>query len=437
MNCNKHLGQTYFQVMKMWQRILSLTIILATGYTISVAQKLFIPMDLTQTNHLKAYGIVYWVLTKDQSVDWLLNYKGGAFVTDYTPAIAAECRIRGVDFSEMQGAEVSQVYAEVQSEKSNTEVVRLEKAPKIAVYVPPGFRPWDDAVTLAMEYAEVKYEKLWDEEVMSNKLAEYDWLHLHHEDFTGQYGKFYASSAGESWYIQQVALLESTARKLGFKKVSEMKKAVVQKIRDFVQNGGFMFAMCSATDSYDIAQAAHGIDICERMYDGDGADQMANEKLDYSATFAFDNFKLYMDPMKYEYSTIDVDANQIQAQEATDYFTLFDFSAKYDPVPTMLTQCHVNVVKGFLGQTTAYHKDQLKKHVTVLAERAGTDQVKYIHGNIGRGTYTWYGGHDPEDYRHAVGDPPTDLSLHPTSPGYRLILNNVLFPAAKKKKQKT
>lgn len=421
----------------MWQRILSLTIILATGYTISVAQKLFIPMDLTQTNHLKAYGIVYWVLTKDQSVDWLLNYKGGAFVTDYTPAIAAECRIRGVDFSEMQGAEVSQVYAEVQSEKSNTEVVRLEKAPKIAVYVPPGFRPWDDAVTLAMEYAEVKYEKLWDEEVMSNKLAEYDWLHLHHEDFTGQYGKFYASSAGESWYIQQVALLESTARKLGFKKVSEMKKAVVQKIRDFVQNGGFMFAMCSATDSYDIAQAAHGIDICERMYDGDGADQMANEKLDYSATFAFDNFKLYMDPMKYEYSTIDVDANQIQAQEATDYFTLFDFSAKYDPVPTMLTQCHVNVVKGFLGQTTAYHKDQLKKHVTVLAERAGTDQVKYIHGNIGRGTYTWYGGHDPEDYRHAVGDPPTDLSLHPTSPGYRLILNNVLFPAAKKKKQKT
>jgi hypothetical protein len=358
-------------------------------------------------------------------------------MTDYTEAIAAECRIRGVAFESLDGATAAGVYASVQSEKSNTEVVRLEKPPRIAVYAPPGFRPWDDAVTLVMEYAEVKYEKLWDEEVMQGRLKEFDWLHLHHEDFTGQHGKFYASSAGESWYIQQVALLEKTARKLGFQKVSELKKAVVETIREFVANGGFMFAMCSATDTYDVALAAASIDICDVIYDGDPADRDANQKLDYSRTFAFENFKLVMNPLQYEYSDIDVDANMILQTESSDYFTLFDFSAKYDPVPTMLTQCHVNVVKGFLGQTTAYHKGIIKKSVTVLAERDGTDQVRYIHGNVGRGTFTWYGGHDPEDYRHAVGDPPTDLALHPTSPGYRLILNNILFPAAKKKKQKT
>ncbi|MBU3699655.1 MAG: asparagine synthetase B [Candidatus Kapabacteria bacterium] len=401
------------------------------------AQKLMIPMDLGQTNHLKAYGIVYWILTRDQPVDWLLNYRGGSFVTDYVEEIASECRIRGVFFETIDGATTASIYAEVQSEKTNMDVVRLEKAPRIAVYAPPGFRPWDDAVTLVMEYAEVKYDKLWDEEVIKGKLSEYDWLHLHHEDFTGQFGKFYANSAGESWYIQQVALLENTARKLGYAKVSELKRAVVNKIRDFVSQGGFMFAMCSATDTYDIALAADGVDICAEIFDGDPMDMQANEKLDYSRCFAFDKFKLVMNPLQYEYSTIDVDATMILQTESSDYFTLFDFSAKYDPVPTMLTQCHVNVIKGFLGQTTAFHKEQIKKSVLVLAEREGTDQVRYIHGNVGRGTFTWYGGHDPEDYRHAVGDPPTDLKLHPTSPGYRLILNNILFPAAKKKKQKT
>jgi hypothetical protein len=394
-------------------------------------------MDLEQTNHLKAYGIVYWILTRDQPVDWLLNYRGGSFVTDYAEEIASECRIRGVFFEPLDGASTASIYSEVQSEKTNMDVVRLEKAPRIAVYAPPGFRPWDDAVTLVMEYAEVKYDKLWDEEVIKGKLSEYDWLHLHHEDFTGQFGKFYANSAGESWYIQQVALLENTARKLGYAKVSELKKSVVNKIRDFVSTGGFMFAMCSATDTYDIALAAGDVDICAEIFDGDPMDMQANQKLDFTRCFAFENFKLVMNPLQYEYSSIDVDANTILQTESSDYFTLFDFSAKYDPVPTMLTQCHVNVVKGFLGQTTAFHKDQVKKSVIVLAEREGTDQVRYIHGNVGRGTFTWYGGHDPEDYRHAVGDPATDLKLHPTSPGYRLILNNILFPAAKKKKQKT
>ncbi|HRK05430.1 MAG TPA: asparagine synthetase B [Chlorobiota bacterium] len=419
------------------KRSLSLVVVLGVMVCSAVAQKMLIPMDLSQTDHLKAYGITYWVLTKDMPVDWLLNYRGGSFMLDATTEIKAECRIRGVLFEELDGASAASIYADVQRENVNMEVVRLEKAPRIAVYVPPGFRPWDDAVTLAMEYAEVKYEKLWDEEVINGKLSEYDWLHLHHEDFTGQYGKFYSSAATQPWYIQQVALLESTARKLGYKKVSELKKAVVEKIRDYITGGGFMFAMCSATDTYDIALAAAGIDIVERPFDGDPAEPDCNDRLDFSRTFAFQNFRVITNPMEYEYSNIDIDANLLLANEASDYFTLFDFSAKYDPVPTMLTQCHVNVVRGFLGQTTAFHKDLIKKSVTVLAERDGTDQVRYIHGNVGRGTFTWYGGHDPEDYRHNVGDPPTDLSLHKTSPGYRLILNNILFPAAKKKKQKT
>jgi len=413
------------------------TILLTLAASTATAQKMLIPMDLTQTNHLKAYGIAFLALTKDVPVDWLLNYRGGSFLLDARTEFENECRIRGVSFSTIDGAAATTILAEVQAEGSNTEVVRLEKAPRIAVYAPPGFRPWDDAVTMVMEYAEVKYDKLWDEEVLQGKLGEYDWLHLHHEDFTGQYGKFYASAAGQSWYIQQVALLENTARKLGFSKVSELKHAVVDKIREYVAAGGFMFAMCSATDTYDIALATEGVDICEAMFDGDPADPQANNKLDFSRTFAFENFSLEMNPYEYEFSNIDVDINRVLATEKTDYFTLFDFSAKYDPVPTMLTQCHVNVLRGFLGQTTAFRKEYIKKSVTILAEREGTNEVKYIHGNVGRGTFTWYGGHDPEDYRHAVGDPPTDLSLHPNSPGYRLILNNILFPAAKKKKQKT
>ena len=418
--------------------VLVLSILLFTYSPVCLfGQKLLIPMDLSQTNHLKAYGIAFLALTKDVQVDWLLNYRGGSFMLDAIPDIVTECRIRGVSFDEVGGADAAAIYAEVQAEGSNTEVVRLEKAPKIAVYAPPGFRPWDDAVTMAMEYAEVKYDKLWDEEVLKGDLAKYDWLHLHHEDFTGQYGKFFASAAGQSWYVQQVALLENTARKLGYNKVSELKRAVVHKIREYIVNGGFMFAMCSATDTYDIALATENTDICDAVFDGDPFDAQANTKLDFSQTFAFENFQIELNPYEYEFSNIDVDINRVLATESTDYFTLFEFSAKYDPVPTMLTQCHVNVVRGFLGQTTGFRKSVIRKSVTILAERDGTDQVRYIHGNIGRGTFTWYAGHDPEDYRHAVGDPPTDLNLHPTSPGYRLILNNILFPAAKKKKQKT
>jgi hypothetical protein len=401
------------------------------------AQKLLIPMDLTQTDHLKAYGLTYWALTKNVNTEWLLNYRGGSFLCDPEPFLIAECRIRGVGFEQLTQSQALAIYAEVQSEKSNMDVVKLEKPPRIAVYTPPGSRPWDDAVTMVLDYAEVKYDKVWDEEVLRDKLSDFDWLHLHHEDFTGQYGKFFANYATAPWYIQQVTLLETTAKKLGFKKVSALKLAIVQKIRSYIEQGGFMFAMCSATDSYDIALAAAQTDICERMFDGDPIQPGYESKVDFSRTFAFENFEIYTDPYRYEYSTIDVDASFRVNNPAVDYFTLFDFSAKYDPVPTMLTQCHANVVKNFLGQTTAFHKEQIKKSVTILAEREGTDEVKYLHGNIGRGTFTWYGGHDPEDYQHAVGDPPTDISLHKNSPGYRLILNNILFPAAKKKKQKT
>lgn len=402
----------------------------------SSAQKLLIPMDLTQTDHLKAYGLTYWALTKGAKSDWLLNYRGGSFMLDYTDEIAAECRIRGVAFEQVDGGKSAKIYAEVQSEENNTDVVRLEKPPKIAVYTPPGYKPWDDAVTLAMEYAEVKYDKLWDEEVLQDKLKDYDWLHVHHEDFTGQYSKFFAAFGSQPWYVQQVTLLQSTARKLGFAKVSLLKRAVAEKIREYVLAGGFMFSMCRGTDSFDIALAAHNTDICEEMYDGDPADPNCQQKLDFSRTLAFENFTLSQNPYDVVLSDIDVGPTMI-AQPQNDYFTLFDFSAKYDPVPTMLTQCHVNVVRGYLGQTTSFRKSLLKKYVTVLAEREGTEEVKYIHATVGRGTFTWYTGHDPEDYQHAVGDPPTDLHLHKNSPGYRLILNNILFPAAKKKKQKT
>ncbi len=402
----------------------------------SAQQKLLIPMDLDQTDHLKAYGITYWALGKGIEVDWLLNYRGGSFMADYSDLLAAECRIRGVLFEKVEASSAQSIYNLVQSDDRNMDVVKLEKRPRIAVYVPPGFQPWDDAVTLALEYAEVPYDKIWDEDILSGALTKYDWLHLHHEDFTGQYGKFYGSSRFESWYQAQVKLLESTAAKLGYEKVSELKKAVARTIREYVSNGGFMFAMCSATDSYDIALASENTDIVDAVFDGDPIDPSYPNKLDFSKTFAFENFRLETNPMIYEYSDIDVQFAEIGGQE-NDYFTLFDFSAKFDPVPTMLTQCHVNVIKGFMGQTTMFHKDKIKKSVTILGEREGTDQVRYIYSNVGRGFFAFYGGHDPEDYTHQVGDPPTDLKLHKQSPGYRLILNNVLFPAAKKKKLKT
>lgn len=405
-----------------------------------VAQKILIPMDLKQTDHLKAYGIAYWALTKNIEVDWLLNYRSGSFMLDGLDAVATECRIRGVAFEQINGGRAAQIYAEVQDENSNMDAVRLEKAPKVAIYVPPNFLPWDDAVTLAMEYAEIPYDKIWDEEVLHDKLMSYDWLHLHHEDFTGQYGKFYASFAGAPWYIEQQAMYEKKAKELGYKKVSEVKKAVARKIKEYIATGGFMFAMCSATDTYDIALAAENTDACDLMYDGDPPDANAQKKLDYSKCLAFENFTLEMNPLRYEYSDIDIPPSDLAPallNPETDYFTLFEFSAKYDPVPTMLTQCHANIIKGFLGQTTNFKKSLVKKTVNVLAEKEGTEEVRYLHGNFGRGTFTFYGGHDPEDYQHAVGDPPTDLHLHKNSPGYRLILNNILFPAAKKKQQKT
>ena len=401
--------------------------------------KLFIPMDLRQTDHLKAYGVAYWSLTKGIEVDWLLNYQGGSFMVDHVELLANECRVRGVGFELLDGVQAAQIYAEVQAEDNNMDVVRLEKAPRVAVYVPPGFQPWDDAVTLALEYAEIQYDKLWIDEVLQGKLGEYDWLHLHHEDFTGQYGKFYASFATAAWYIEQQVLMEKKAKELGIRKVSEMEKAVVRAIKEYVAGGGFMFAMCSATDSYDIALAAEDVDICDVIYDGDPPDPGAQQKLDFSKTLAFTDFTLERNPLRYEYSDIDQPPSDLLGLQnpESDYFTLFEFSAKFDPVPTMLTQNHVSVIKGFLGQTTNFKKSLIKKSTVLLAEKEGMDQVRYLHGNLGRGTFTFYGGHDPEDYQHAVGDPPTDLSLHKNSPGYRLILNNILFPAAKKKQQKT
>jgi len=406
---------------------------------VSAQQKLLIPMDLRQTDHLKAYGIAYWALQRGIQIDWLLNYRGGSFMLNNAADIETECRIRGVAFEEESAVEAGRIFAEIASENNNMDAVRLEKAPKIAVYVPPNFKPWDDAVTLALEYAEIPYKKVWDDEVLKGKLSEFDWLHLHHEDFTGQYGKFYATHRNAQWYIDQQILYEREARELGFKKVSEEKKAVARAIKEFVAGGGFMFAMCSATDTFDIALAAENTDICDVMFDGDPPDRDAQQKLDFSKTFAFQNFTLEMNPLRYEYSDIDIPpSDPVPLRDpSTDYFTLFEFSAKYDPVPTMLTQDHVNIIKGFMGQTTAFKKSLIKPSVTILAERDGTEEVRYIHGNYGRGTFTFYGGHDPEDYQHAVGDPPTDLSLHKNSPGYRLILNNILFPAAKKKQQKT
>jgi len=401
------------------------------------AQKILIPMDQSQADHLKAYGIAYWALKQQVMVEWLLNYRGGSFMMDAYPGIVKELRLRGVSFEEISGAKALQIYSTI--DQNNMDIAILEKASKIAVYSPPGKQPWDDAVTLALTYAEIPYDIIWDEEVLTNKLPDYDWLHLHHEDFTGQYGKFYASYRNQDWYRQEEANSQLMATKLGFTKVSEEKKAVARAIKKYVGNGGFLFAMCSATDALDIALAAENVDIVASVYDGDPPDPNAKLKLDFSKTFCFENFKLYTDPMLYEYSDIDVPPSfqPVSPGAEADYFTLFEFSAKYDPVPTMLTQDHVGMIKGFMGQTTGFRRDLIKKSVVILGEVENREQVKYVHGNFGDGTFTFLGGHDPEDYQHFVGDPPTRLELHKNSPGYRLILNNVLFPSAKKKERKT
>jgi len=401
------------------------------------AQKILIPMDLKQTDHLKAYGVAYWALERTMNVEWLLNYRGGSFMLEYYPAVERELRLRGVAFQNIGAGDAARVYAEI--EQGNMDVILLEKAPKIAIYTPPNKQVWDDAVTLALMYAEIPYETLWDEDVLRGDLSKYDWLHLHHEDFTGQYGKFYANFRNAPWYIEEVMKNETVAKKNGFSKVSEEKKAVARAIRAYVAKGGFLFAMCSATDTFDIALAAEGVDIVAAIFDGDPPDPDAGSRLDYSQTLAFENFTPEQNPLVYEHSDIDYPPSnmpRVRSAEA-DYFTLFEFSAKYDPVPTMLTQNHVSVVHGYMGQTTAFKRSLIKKSVTILGEVEGTEEVKYIHGNFGRGTFSFYGGHDPEDYQHFVYDPPTQLSLHKNSPGYRLILNNILFPAAKKKKRKT
>jgi hypothetical protein len=422
--------------------LVSIALFLATIAQIH-ASVILLPMDTKQKEHLKAYGITFWILQKGIEAHWLLNYRGGSFAFPHRVEYEKECKTRNVSYEVISDAQFAGIQAEIGNPEINMDDIKLEVAPKIAVYTPQfdekgkKIQPWDDAVTMVLTYAEIPYEVVYDREVLEGKLALYDWLHLHHEDFTGQYGKFYGSYANTAWYRENQKSSENLAKSLGFQKVSQCKLAVAKRIQEFVVGGGFMFAMCSATDSYDVAIAADGIDICAQMYDGDGADPNAQAKLNFDNTLAFKDFAISRDPMEYEFSTIDNNDRRTFRTPETDYFSLFDFSAKYDPIPTMLTQCHTKTVKGFMGQTTAFIKKFIKPDVLTLGENKSYSEVRYLHGVRGQGFFTFYGGHDPEDYRHYVDDPETDLSLHPNSPGYRLILNNILFPAAKKKHRKT
>jgi hypothetical protein len=401
------------------------------------ASYILIPMDEdSQKDHLKAYGIAFWTLENDQTVDWLLNYRGGSFLIQNNTQIEKECIIRGVSYEIITDSYRSQIQLELANPESNTDIIKLEKAPKVAVYSPEGNLPWDDAVTMVLTYAEIPYDIIYDEEILSDLLPLYDWLHLHHEDFTGQYGKFYAHFKNAPWYIEQKRDYEKAATELGYSTVAEQKLAVAIRIKEFLAGGGFLFAMCSATDSYDIALAAENTDICEYMFDGDGRNTNAQSELDFSKSIAFKDFQLINDPNVYEFSDIDVTRGR-KVPKSQDFFTLFEFSAKWDPVPTMLCQNHSQIIPGFMGQTTAFKKELIKSDVLIMGENKSANEAKYIHGKLGKGMWTFYGGHDPEDYQHRVGDPPTELELHPNSTGYRLILNNILFPAAKKKKQKT
>ena len=403
----------------------------------SWASFILLPMDeSSQQNHLKAYGITYWSLDKQFKVSWLLNYRGGSFLLPDAAEIRKECQIRGVSFELLSDSQANSILDEISSPSQNMETVVLEKAPKIAVYTPKGKQPWDDAVTLVLTYAEIPFTPIYDEEVLSDGLLLYEWLHLHHEDFTGQYGKFFGAYRNAPWYIEQKKEAEALAKKLGYSKVSEEKLAVAKKIRDFVIGGGFMFAMCSATDSFDIALAAEGVDICEPMFDGDESEGNYQAKIDYNSSFAFKDYILERNPVVYEFSDIDMTQKRNIMPEK-DYFTLMDYSAKWDPIPSMLCQNHTQLVKGFMGQTTSFDSQRIKSNVLVMGENKVNNEARYIHGTKGKGMFTFFGGHDPEDYQHRVGDAPTVLDLHPNSPGYRLILNNVLFPAAKKKKLKT
>jgi hypothetical protein len=414
---------------------------LSAAFFVLVFQNVFaafilIPMDEKQANHLKAYGITFWTLEQGSEVKWLLNYRGGSFLIQHQQALANECLVRGVSYETLADGQANNLLAEIAREDANQDAVSMQKAPRIAVYSPPNKQPWDDAVTLVLTYAEIKFDVIYDEEILNNKLKDYDWLHLHHEDFTGQFGKFFQAYQHVPWYQEEVRINKELAKELGFMKVSEMKKVVAREINQYISNGGFLFAMCAATDTYDITRAAGETDICESMFDGDPADPSMNDHLDFERTLAFQNFTISRNPYEYRFSDIDVSTTRKVPREQ-DYFTLFEFSAKWDPVPTMLCQNHRNMIKGFMGQTTAFNRNLVKTNVLVMGENKAAGEARYIHGELGKGFWTFYGGHDPEDFQHFVGDPATDLNLHPNSPGYRLILNNVLFPAAKKKKQKT
>jgi hypothetical protein len=400
------------------------------------AAYLLIPMDNSQKNHLKSYGLTYWVLENGVEVDWLLNYRGGSFMFKHHKSLEQECVLRNISYEIIADGQSTVILEEIAGLDNNMDVAKLTKAPKIAVYAPPTTQPWDDAVTLVLTYAEIPYDLIYDEEVLSDILPTYDWLHLHHEDFTGQYGKFWANYRNTTWYQEEVRSQEETARKYGYKKVSQLKLAVAKKLRDFIAGGGYLFAMCSAPDSFDVSLAADGVDICETPFDGDGMDPAANKKLNYDNCIAFTDFSVVKNPYEYEISNIDA-TNGRNVIEKDDFFVLFEFSAKWDPIPTMLCQNHEHIIRGFMGQSTAFNKNFIKSSVLIMGENKALNEARYIHGEYRKGFFTFYGGHDPEDYRHYVYDPQTDLNLHPNSPGYRLILNNVLFPAAKKKKQKT
>ncbi|MDE5420541.1 hypothetical protein L3049_21325 [Labilibaculum sp. DW002] len=420
---------------KYCRRLVLLLFVGMISYT-SYSASLLIQMDDSQKNHLKAYGIAFWTLEKDYQIHWLLNYKGGSFLLPFHKEIQDECQVRGVSFSVLSDISAQQVLEDIASDERNMEAMKLEKIPLMAVYSPKGKKPWDDAVTLALSYAEIPYDLIYDDEVMKGELSKYDWLHLHHEDFTGQHGKFYTSYRNMKWYKDEVRTNTERANRFGFSKVSDLKRAVSNRIRAFVEAGGFLFAMCSATDTFDIALSADGHDICDAAFDGDPMEADVHTHLDYSKTFAFQDFKLETNPHVYEFSNIDVTLDR-KVRKDEDYFTLFDFSAKWDPVPSMLCQNHNNLIKGFMGQTTAFNINLIKPNVLIMGENKQAEEARYIHGTFGKGTWSFFGGHDPEDYQHLVGDPPTDLNLKKNSSGYRLILNNVLFPAAKKKKRKT
>jgi hypothetical protein len=412
------------------------SILLILFVQLSFGAYLLVPMDHKQQNHLKAYGLAYWIIEQGTEVKWLLNYRGGSFLVPLSEQVRGEASLRGVTTETLADARANSILGDIARPDKNMDAVSMNKAPKIAVYSPPNKQPWDDAVTLVLTYSDIPYDVIYDQEIIDGKLKEYDWLHLHHEDFTGQFGKFYQNYQHMPWYQEEVRVNKAVATKNGFKKVSEMKRFVSKQIKGYITQGGFLFAMCAATDTYDIALSAHHTDICESMYDGDPADHHAQDKLDYKNTLAFRDFKIVKNPLEYEFSDIDVSTTRKVRQEQ-DFFSLFDFSAKWDPVPTMLTQNHEKLIKGFMGQTTAFKRSLLKPDVLVMGENKAAGEARYIHGDLGKGFWTFYGGHDPEDYRHLVGDPPTQLDLHPNSPGYRLILNNILFPAAKKKKLKT